>query len=57
VTPDALDLLAERLITPLQIQHYLTRVLEQAYRFGEKPVTPALVHATLAPEMHALEPT
>src|SRR5262249_54325911 len=50
VTPEALDLLAERLITPLQIQHYLTRVLEQAYRFGEKPVTPAIVHATLAPE-------
>ena len=44
VTPEALDLLAERLLTPLQIQHYLTRVLEQAYRFGEKPVTPAIVH-------------
>ena len=43
VTPEALELLAERLITPLQIQHYLTRVLEQAYRFGEKPVTPAIV--------------
>jgi hypothetical protein len=57
VTPAALDLLAGRLITPLQIQHYLTRVLEQAYRFGEKPVTPAVVHATLAPDMHALEPT
>jgi len=57
LTPEALTLLAERLMTPLQIQHYLTRVLEQAYRFGEKPVTPALVHTTLAPDMHALEPT
>ncbi len=57
VAPDALDLLAERLITPLQIQHYLTRMLEQAHRFGEKPVTPTIVHATLAPDMHALEPT
>jgi len=57
VTAEALDLLAEWLLTPLQIQHYLTRVLEQAYRFGEKPVTPAIVHATLAPDMHALEPT
>jgi type II secretory pathway predicted ATPase ExeA len=36
LTPEALELLAERLLTPLQIQHYLTRVLEQAYRFGEK---------------------
>jgi type II secretory pathway predicted ATPase ExeA len=57
VTPEALDLLAERLLTPLQIQHYVTRVLEQAYRFGEKPVTPAIVHMTLAPDLHDLEPT
>jgi hypothetical protein len=57
VTPEALELLAERLITPLQIQHYLTRVLEHAYRVGEKPVTPALVHTTLAPDIQALEPT
>jgi type II secretory pathway predicted ATPase ExeA len=56
VTPEALELLAERLITPLQIQHYLTRVLEHAYRVGEKPVTPALVHTTLAPDLQALEP-
>ena len=57
LTPDALELLAERLITPLQIQHYLTRILEQAHRFGEKPVTPTIVQATLAPDMHELEPT
>src|SRR5215467_7322040 len=57
VTPEALDLLAERLLTPLQIQHYVTRVLEQAYRLGEKPVTPAIVHMTLAPDLHDLEPT
>jgi hypothetical protein len=31
--------------------------LEQAYRFGEKPVTPAIVTMTLAPDMHGLEPT
>jgi N-acetyl-anhydromuramyl-L-alanine amidase AmpD len=57
LTPEALELLAERLMTPLQIQHYLTRVLEQAYRLGEKPVTLALVHTTLAPDLHDLEPT
>jgi len=56
LTADALDLLAERLLTPLQIQYYLTRVLEHAYRLGEKPVTPAIVHASLAPDLHALEP-
>ncbi|HEY5868267.1 MAG TPA: AAA family ATPase [Candidatus Tectomicrobia bacterium] len=57
VAPAALDLLAERLITPLQIQHYLPRMLEQAYRCGEKPVTTTIVNTTLAPDMHALEPT
>lgn len=57
VTPEALDLLAERLMTPLQLQHYLTRGLEHAYRVGEQPVTPALVHITLAPDIQALEPT
>jgi hypothetical protein len=34
----------------------LTRILEQAYRVGEKPVTPALVKKALAPDMHDLEP-
>jgi type II secretory pathway predicted ATPase ExeA len=57
LAPDALELLAERLVTPLQIQHYLPRMLEQAYRFGEKPVTTTILNSTLAPDMHALEPT
>jgi len=57
LAPDALDLLAERLVTPLQIEHYLPRMLEQAYRFGEKPVTATIVNSTLAADLHALEPT
>ena len=57
LTPEALELLAERLLTPLQIEHYLTRVLEQAYRLGETPVTPVMVRMTLAPDLHGLEPT
>jgi type II secretory pathway predicted ATPase ExeA len=57
LTPETLELLAERLLTPFQIQHYLTRGLEQAYRVGEKPVTPAIVQMTLAPQLHELEPT
>ena len=57
VTSAALELLADRLSTPLQIEHYLTRILEQAYRLGEKPVTPAIVDKTLAPDMHDWEPT
>lgn len=53
----ALELLAERLRTPLQIEHYLTLALEQAYRFGETQVTPEIVAMTMAPDLHALEPT
>src|SRR5215475_5447508 len=40
LTPEALELLAERLLTPLQIQHYLTRVLEQAFWFLKIRPTP-----------------
>lgn len=57
LAPDALEQIALRLLTPLQIHHYLPRMLEQAHRLGEKPVTPTIVEATLAPDMHDLEPT
>ena len=57
VPPEALELLAARLLTPLQIQHYLTRVLEPASRLGEKPVTPAIGPMTLALDLHDLEST
>jgi len=57
LTEEASGLLAQRLITPLQIEHYLTLALEQAYRLGEKPVTAQIVEATMAPDIDALEPT
>jgi hypothetical protein len=57
LTEQALERLAECLTTPLQIEHYLILALEQAYRFGEKPVTPEIVEAVMAPDMEALEPT
>jgi type II secretory pathway predicted ATPase ExeA len=56
LTDEALELLAERLVTPLQVEHYLTLAFEQAYRFGEKPVTREIVEAVLAPDLDALEP-
>ena len=57
LTDEAMTLLAERLVTPLQINHYLTRALEQAHRFGEKPVTADIVNAAMAPDINTLEPT
>ncbi|MEM9155090.1 MAG: hypothetical protein AAGB13_08635 [Cyanobacteria bacterium P01_F01_bin.33] len=34
VTPEAMALLAERLVTPLQIEQYLGLALEEAWRIG-----------------------
>lgn len=55
LTEEAFGLLAERLITPLQIEHYLTLALEQAHRLGEKPVTAEIVEAIMSPDINALE--
>lgn len=57
LTDEAMTLLVERLITPLQIEHYLTLALEQAYRFGEKPVTQQIVEGVMSLDINALEPT
>ena len=52
----ALDLLAQRLTTPLQIEQYLTRALEEGFRVGEQPVTAQLIEAVLSPQLDELEP-
>jgi hypothetical protein len=57
LTEQALTLLAERLATPLQIEHYLTLAMEQAYRFGEKLVTPEIIETVMASDLNALMPT
>ena len=56
ITDDALELLAGRLGTPLQIEQYLTRALEDGWRVGEKPVTAQLVDTLLSPQLDELEP-
>ena len=52
----AVDLLARRLTTPLQIEQYLTRALEEGFRVGERPITPQLVETILSPQLDELEP-
>ena len=56
IEPAALDLLAERLSTPLQFTEYLSRAMDVGFRTGQKPITPELVSATLAPDFDDLEP-
>ena len=49
ITEEAVELLAQRLGTPLQIEQYLTRALEEGWRVGEKPVTAQLIETLLSP--------
>ena len=57
LTEEAIDLLAQHLVTPLQVEYYLTLALEHAYRLGEKPVSADVIEAMMAPDINALEPT
>lgn len=52
----AVELLARRLTTPLQIEQYLTRALEEGFRVGERPITPQLIETILSPQLDELEP-
>ncbi|MCB1780819.1 MAG: AAA family ATPase [Candidatus Competibacteraceae bacterium] len=56
ITDEALDVLTERLVTPLQLGHYLTRALEEAFQIGQKPVTAEIVNSVLAIRLNDPEP-
>jgi len=56
LTVEAVDLLSERLRTPLQIQQHLILAMEAAYQAGEKPVTGAIVESVLSKQIDELEP-
>jgi type II secretory pathway predicted ATPase ExeA len=47
ITEEAVDLLADRLLTPLQIEHHLTLAFEAAYMSGESPVSATVVESSL----------
>ncbi|ABI60747.1 ExeA family protein [Nitrosomonas eutropha] len=57
LTAEAIDLLATKLRTPLQIQLHLTLALEAGYQIGEQPVTAALMESVLSRQLDDLEPT
>jgi type II secretory pathway predicted ATPase ExeA len=57
LTPAALEWLAAALATPLQMEQYLTLALEEAYRAGQRPVTPDIIDSVLAKGMNDVEPT
>ena len=55
ITVEAMGLLASSLVTPLQINHYLTRALEQAYLSGTKPITVEIIESILVPDLDGIE--
>lgn len=57
LTADAVDVLAEKLKTPLQVQQYLTLALEAGYLTGEQPISASLVESVLSRQLNDLEPT
>lgn len=48
IAPEALDLMADRLSTPLQFAEHLTRAFTEAFHLGTKPVTREIVGETLS---------
>jgi type II secretory pathway predicted ATPase ExeA len=56
IATEAIELLAERLVTPLQITYYLTRVFEKGYKIGEKQISCETVESVLSPNLDSLEP-
>lgn len=56
LSDEALELLTDRLATPLQIGHYLARAFEEAYQIGQKPVGADLITTVLASTLNDPEP-
>ena len=54
---DAIDLLASKLRTPLQMQRHLTLALEVGYQTGEQPISAGMVDTVLSQQFDDLEPT
>lgn len=55
LTKEAIDLLAERLITPLQITHYLSLALSKGLTTGTKPIDNEIIEFVLSPDLDELE--
>lgn len=57
LTVDALDLLASKLRTPLQVQQHLTLALEAGYLTGEPQISTAIIETVLSKQLNDLEAT
>lgn len=55
IAAEAIQRLANTLITPLQIDYYLTRAVQLAYQLGEKPIRPDIIDQVLLSDLDSLE--
>jgi len=55
--PSAVDLLASRLRTPLQIEQHLTLALETGFQANEKPISEAIADSVLSKQIDGVEAT
>jgi hypothetical protein len=55
ITAEAMDLLISSLVTPLQINHYLVRAMEQAYLSCTKPMTVEIIQSVLVLDLDGIE--
>lgn len=55
IMPEAVELLVNALVTPLQINHYMTQAMEQAYLAGTKPITSEIIQLVLVPDLDCIE--
>ena len=55
ITPEASLILAQALITLLQIHKYLSSAMEIAYNAGIKPITEEVINKALAPDLNSLK--
>jgi type II secretory pathway predicted ATPase ExeA len=55
-TEEAIDLLSDRLLTPLQISHHLSLAFEEAFKVGEKPINEEIIKSVLTKDIDSLEP-
>lgn len=55
ITLEAMELLVNNLVTPLQINHYLTQAMEQAYLSGIKPISLEIIQSVLMPDIDSME--
>jgi hypothetical protein len=56
ITEDTFAKMAEKLMTPLQIEQHLRLAFDEGYRIGQKPGETEIIDAILTKDIKALEP-